>query len=201
MPPRSLRGLTTCSTRRRPKPKRANVRCCTSSNPRSISIRSPMNIPSVARTGLAATGRGRTLLRLCADHGRTDAVRTGDVLPFRGLSERCDQEARTDTSRQGGGSHEARALSAGQHRTGLLRLSRQRRDRCAGRGRGEGCCARLRLYGRGRFRPPVVGHPRPEGERPPTATTVRRLRRVWAKSVCSAIRTIGATRSIASFWP
>ena len=31
--------------------------------------------------------------------------------------------------------------------------------------------------------------------------TVRRLRRVWAKSVCSAIRTIGATRSIASFWP
>ncbi len=35
----------------------------------------------------------------------------------------------------------------------------------------------------------------------PTATTVRRLRRVWAKSVYSAIRTIGATRSIASFWP
>ena len=33
------------------------------------------------------------------------------------------------------------------------------------------------------------------------ATTARRLRRVWAKSVCSAIRTIGATRSIASFWP
>ncbi len=139
---------TTYSTppRRRPKPR--SVRCCTSSSPRSTSTPSPTSIRSRLRQGrrefprmaVRKAGCGRTrgvLLYICADDGGPHAVRSGDVLPFRGLSLGRDQEARTDASRQGGGPHDPRPQPEGQHRAGVLRLSRRCRDRRHRRRRGE----------------------------------------------------------------
>ena len=55
----------------------------------------------------------------------------------------------------------------GQHRAGVLRLSRQRRDRRASsRDVVKNNAPGVRFHGRRRLRPPVVGDPRPEDQRP-----------------------------------
>ena len=79
---------------------------------------------------MARAGRAGSLLYLRADDEREDTVWSGGLCPYRRLYGRSYQEARTDPSRQGRGSYEARACEQCQHRTRVLCLSRQQRAEC-----------------------------------------------------------------------
>ena len=178
MPPRSLRGLTTCSTRRRPKPKRAK---------RSLLhiIKPEIDFDPIADEHAEEVyDRAVENFRLWRERGWLQQdeeehyyvyAQTMDGRTQYGLAMCCHfEDYRSGAIKK----HELTRPDKEEDRMKHVRCQRANIEPvffaypdnaeidALVEGVVKGAAPGLRLYGRGRFRSPVVGHPRPEGERP-----------------------------------